>query len=479
MKQKQVLFVVAECQNFAQTGGLAEVAGSLPKAVNSLTRAYKVRVIMPLYKAIIDKYGKKLKFLGSTTVALAWRNLYCGVYTLKLDKVDYYFIDNKYYFDRDEIYGHYDDGERFAFFSKSIFDVFPIIGFVPDIIHAHDWHAALANIYLDILHKKNGRFTDIKSVFTIHNIQYQGIFDLPFSDDVLGIDSTYCEIIEYNGLINLLKGAIVCSDAVTTVSPRYAREITTAYYAHGLENITRLHNKKITGIINGIDVDFYNPETDKNFAANYTAETFERKAENKQALRESLKLASDSDTPLICIISRLVAHKGLDLVVEQFDEIMKEDVQMVILGRGDEYYQDRFREFMNRYPGRVSTLITFDINLSKKIYGSADFLLMPSKAEPCGLSQMIASRYGTIPIVRAVGGLYDTIKPYDGEEGGGFVFREYSGVEMTAAIREALRLYRDREKHAELAKRIMRRDFSWNVSAKSYLELYKELLKTK
>ena len=337
----------------------------------------------------------------------------------------------------------------------------------------------MANIYLDILHKKNGRFTNTKSVFTIHNIQYQGIFDLPFSDDVLGIDSTYCEIIEYNGLINLLKGAIVCSDAVTTVSPRYAREITTAYYAHGLENITRLHNKKITGIINGIDVDFYNPETDKNFAANYTAETFERKAENKQALRESLKLASDSDTPLICIISRLVAHKGLDLVVEQFDEIMKEDVQMVILGRGDEYYQDRFREFMNRYPGRVSTLITFDINLSKKIYGSADFLLMPSKAEPCGLSQMIASRYGTIPIVRAVGGLYDTIKPYDGEEGGGFVFREYSGVEMTAAIREALRLYRDREKHAELAKRIMRRDFSWNVSAKSYLELYKELLKTK
>lgn len=479
MKQKQVLFVTAECQNFAQTGGLAEVAGSLPKAINALSRAYKVRVIMPLYRAVIKKYEKKLKFLGSTTVALAWRNLYCGVYTLKQDGIDYYFIDNKYYFDRDEIYGHYDDGERFAFFSKSIFDIFPLIGFVPDIIHAHDWHAALTCIYLDILYKKNGRFTDIKSVFTIHNIQYQGIFDLSFSDDIIGIDSTYCEIIEYNGLINLIKGAIVCSDRVTTVSPRYAREITTAYYAHGLENITRLHNKKITGIINGIDVDLYNPETDKNLVANYTAETFERKAENKRALQESLKLAVSPTTPLICIISRLVAHKGLDLVVEQFDEIMKEDVQVVILGKGDEYYQNHFREFMNRYPGRVAALIAFDISLSKKIYGAADFLLMPSKAEPCGLSQMIASRYGTVPIVRAVGGLYDTIKPYAGEEGGGFVFREYSGAEMTAAIKAALAVYRDREKYYALARRIMLSDFSWNVSAREYLRLYKELTKTK
>ncbi|MDD4388470.1 MAG: glycogen/starch synthase [Bacilli bacterium] len=479
MKQKQVLFVVAECQKFVQTGGLADVAGSLPKAVNGISRAYKVRVIMPLYRTIIKKYEKKLKFLGSTTVSLAWRHLYCGVYTMKLDKIDYYFIDNKYYFDRDEIYGHYDDGERFAFFSKSIFDSFSIIGFIPDIIHTHDWHSALVNIYLDILYKKNGRFAEIKSLFTIHNIQYQGIFDLSFSDDIIGIDSTYCEIIEYNGLINLIKGAIVCSDLVTTVSPRYAREITTAYYAHGLENITRIYNKKIVGITNGIDIEFYNPATDENLAVNYTDETIEHKQQNKAALQASFNLNPNLDIPLICIISRLVAHKGLDLVVDQFEEIMKEKVQIVILGKGDSYYQDKFQEFMRRYPGRVCTLIAFDINLSKKIYGSCDFLLMPSKAEPCGLSQMIASRYGTVPIVRAVGGLYDTVKPYNDGEGGGFVFKEYSGSEMTSTIKEAINLYNNKDKYQELMKKIMRTDFSWNVSAKSYLQLYKELIKNK
>lgn len=477
MSRKNVLFIVSECQNFIQTGGLADVAGSLPRAINKRSRAYRVAVVMPLYRAVINKYEGKLQYLGQTTTELAWRKLYCGVYTLKQGAVRYYFIDNKYYFDRDDIYGYYDDGERFAFLSKSIFDIFPIIGYVPDIIHAHDWHSALVNIYLDVLYKKTNRYTNIKSVFTIHNIQYQGIFDVSFSDDILGIDSTYCEIIEYNGLINLVKGAIVCSDVVTTVSPRYAREITTAYYAYGLENITRLHNSKITGIINGIDVDFYNPAADENVPVGYDNLSTDLKRRNKMALQTRFGLNVDPDVPLLCIISRLVAHKGLDLVVEEFENIMDENIQFLILGKGDAYYEDKFKSFMERYPGRVGTLIQFDINLSKSIYGGCDFLLMPSKAEPCGLSQMIASRYGTVPIVRAVGGLYDTIKPYEDGSGNGFVFKDYSGPAMTAAVKEALSVYYDKKRYRELVQRIMEMDFSWNVSAKSYLGLYKRLMR--
>lgn len=477
MKQKNILFVVAECQGFAATGGLAEVAASLPKAIMSVNRGYKVRVMMPLYKAILQKYQHELKFLGETSVALAWRKLYCGVYTLTKDKITYYFIDNKYYFDREGLYGHFDDGERFAYFSKSVFETFPIIGFVPDIIHTHDWHSALVNIYLDILYKKEGFYTNIKSIFTIHNIQFQGIYETSFLEDIIGIDAKYLEILEYNGLINLLKGAIVCSDLVTTVSPRYAREITTALYACGLENITRINKDKIVGIINGIDVDFYNPSTDPNLHVNYTSETLINKQQNKESLQRGLNLNIDPNSCMISLISRLTNQKGIDLIIERFDDIMNENVQLVILGKGERFYEEKLLDLAKRYPKRVSVLTTFDINLARKIYGSSDLFLMPSKMEPCGLSQMIASRYGTVPIVRATGGLFDTIKDYQDGVGNGFVFKDYDSYQMLEKIKEALNVYQDRESYNQLASKIMEIDFSWNVSAKSYLDLYKKLLK--
>ena len=290
MKQKKILYVTSECTNFAYTGGLAEVAGSLPKAIVQSTKSYKIKVVMPLYKKIIETYGKKLKFVGEDKLVLAWRELYIGVFTIKLNGIEYYFVDNKYYFNRDALYGHYDDGERFAFFSKSIFKVMEIIESYPDIIHTNDWQSALVNVYLDISYKKQGIYTDIVSVFTIHNIEYQGIFDSYFLEDVIGIDKEYKSILEYNGLINLMKGAITCANLVTTVSPRYSREISTAYYAHGLEHIIRMNKSKFMGILNGIDVESYNPLTDNNIYYNYDVNTLDEKLNNKLQMQKELGL---------------------------------------------------------------------------------------------------------------------------------------------------------------------------------------------
>ena len=476
MKQTKILYVASECKGFAVTGGLSEVAGSLPQALLNTSKSYKVKVVMPLYKSIIELYGKKLKFIGSQDVQLAWRKVYCGVYTLKKDKIDYYFVDNKAYFDRDKLYGYYDDGERFAFFSKSIFTVMDIIDYYPNIIHTNDWHTALVNIYLDVLYKKEGKYMDIKSAFTIHNIEYQGVYDLPFLEDVVGIDKKYQDILEYRGLINLIKGAIVCSDIVTTVSPRYSKEIATSQYACGLEHIIRLNNQKISGIINGIDVDFYNPETDPSQVKNYSVDTIEDKLTNKLALQKMLNLEINENVCIISLITRLAGHKGIDLVIDRFDEIMKENVQVVLLGCGERFYEEKFLEFSRRYPGRVSALIVFDMNLSKKIYGATDLFLMPSKMEPCGLSQMIASRYGTVPIVRATGGLYDTIKDYS-NNGNGFVFKEYNSFDMIEKIKEAVSVYNNKEEYLALQKRVMQMDFSWNASAKMYIEMYRNLMK--
>lgn len=476
-KYKNILFVVSECQGFVATGGLADVAGSLPEAIMRAKKSYKVSVVMPLYKSIIEKHGKELQYINKTMVDLSWRKLYCGVFMTKKDNVTYYFIDNQYYFNRDNLYGHFDDGERFAFFSKSIFSIFDIIGFIPDIIHCHDWHTALVPIYLDILYKKQGIYMNIKSVFTIHNIEYQGIYNQNILEDVFGIDRKYEEILDYRGLINLLKGAIVCSDLITTVSPRYAREITNINYACGLESIIRANNGKLFGVINGINYNLYNPATDEILNANYDSENLVNKAENKEALQRGLNLEINPNIPIVCMITRLATHKGIDLVIDRFDEMMRENVEFIMLGTGESFYQDKFREFSKRYPKRVSTLITFDSNLSKKIYGGSDFFLMPSKMEPCGLSQMIASRYGTIPIVRATGGLYDTIKDYNNGEGNGFVFKDYDSWQMLEKIKEAIRFYDDKENYAKLAMKAMNIDFSWSASAKSYVDIYTKLLK--
>ncbi len=475
MKTKNILYVASECKGFAVTGGLAEVAGSLPQAIMKANKEYKVKVLMPLYKRINEQYGKKLKFVAATTVVLAWRNLYCGIFTMKKDNVEYYFVDNKYYFDRDNIYGYYDDGERFAFFSKSVFAAMDIMKFYPDVIHTNDWHTALVNVYLDILYKKQGYLMDIKSVFTIHNIEYQGVYGLDFIENVIGIDSKYNDILEYNGLVNLVKGAIVCSDLVTTVSPRYAREISTASFACGLEHIIRINNDKVLGIINGIDVDAYNPETDKAISYNYNSLDTSKKSLNKLALQRELGLEENKDKCMIGVISRLVSHKGMDLLIEKFSELMKEDIQLVILGTGDEYYQNKFLEFGWNYRHKVRTIINFDSNLSHRIYAACDLFLMPSKMEPCGLSQMIACRYGAVPIVRGTGGLYDSINNYENGSGNGFVFKDFDGNQMLDKIKYAIYVYNNKEEYQNLQKVAMETDFSWNSSAEKYINMYKML----
>ncbi|MGI6710047.1 MAG: glycogen synthase GlgA [Bacilli bacterium] len=476
---KRILFAVAECQPFIATGGLAEVAGSLPKAIMASNTNYKVEVIMPLYRGILEKYGKKLKFLGKSQIQLAWRKLYCGLFRMVYEGVTYYFIDNKYYFDRDNIYGHYDDGERFAFFSKSVIDVLPLLTNQPDVIHTHDWHTALVNIFLDILYKKEGKYMDIKSVFTIHNIEYQGRFGEHILEDVFGISKKYTDLLMYNGDINLVKGAIVCSDLITTVSPRYAREIALSQYACGLEYIIRLNSSKIVGIINGINTEFYNPMTDQSINANFDIDSIEKRKENKKALQMGLDLEVNDDICIISIISRLASHKGIDLILDKFHEIMLDNVQVIILGKGDYYYEQRFQEMARFYPKRVSALITYDMDLSKRIYSGSDLFLMPSKMEPCGLSQMIASRYGCVPIVRATGGLFDTIKDYSEKDGNGFVFKDYDSSQMLAKITEAVGVFNKKEDFKKLIKKAMSVDFSWNRSSKEYIAKYNELLKKK
>lgn len=477
MKQKKILFVTSECAGFAQTGGLAEVAGSLPKAIASQSKSFKVKVVMPLYKTIIEKYKNELKFVGDGKISLAWRDSYVGVFTLKKDGMEYYFVDNKYYFNRDNLYGHYDDGERFAFFSKSIFKVMEIIDFFPDIIHTNDWQTALVNVYLDILYKKENIYTDIKSVFTIHNIEYQGIYDLGFLEDVIGIDPKYTDLLEYNGLINLMKSAIVCSDVVTTVSPRYSREIATATYAHGLEHIIRINKSKIIGILNGINVESYDPSTDKEIYENYDLNTISKKVINKTELQKDLGLEVNENKCLMVVITRLATHKGIDILLEALKGFLDLGVQFVCLGTGLEEYQNSFQKLSYERPNDVKALITFNTSLSRKLYAASDLFVMPSKSEPCGLSQMIASRYGSLPIVRATGGLFDTIVDYT-ENGNGFVFKDYSSKDLYEKGKEAIELYyNNRDEFNKIIDKAMKKDFSWNASSKQYIEMYNNLLK--
>lgn len=476
----KILFVTAEVSHFAATGGLAEVAGSLPKAIMETSKSYKVKVIMPLYRKVKEQFIDDLKFIGDATVELAWRKLYMGLFTLMHDGVEYYFVDNEYYFNRDNIYGEYDDGERFAFFSKSIFKAMELMNYYPDIIHANDWHTALVNIYLDILYKKSGKLTNIKSIFTIHNIEYQGVFNLDFLTDVIGIDSCYTELVEYNGLINLIKGAIVTSDLVTTVSPRYAREITTSAFAYGLENITRSNTGKLVGIINGIDVVSYNPEADKFIYKNYGLESLDEKKENKLALQKELKLDVSPSKPVFAVISRLASHKGIDLIIDVIPGLLDLGAQIVILGTGVNYYEDRLKELERAHPQNMRVMLQYNNALSRKFYSASDFFIMPSKSEPCGLSQMIASRYASIPIVRATGGLYDTIEDFDLDKltGNGFTFRDYDSHALYERIKDACVMYKEnKDLFEKLRKNCFEKDFSWNASAKLYIDTYKKLLK--
>lgn len=477
---KKILFVGAEVMPFAATGGLGDVLGSLPRALVAAGDT-DVRVILPLYEAVSDTWRSRMTFEGSCTVRLAWRQQYCGVFSLKKDGVTYYFIDNEYYFKRPGLYGFFDDGERYAYFCMAAMEVIGQIGFYPDVLHAHDWQAALSLVYLNCLYRTCPGYENIRTVFTIHNIEYQGVYDFAILGDVFSLGHAEHGLMDHSGAINLMKAAIECADRVTTVSPRYAEEIRTAEYAHGLEGSLNRNAHKLSGILNGIDYTYYTPKGDPVLTSSFGVRSLAGKTENKLALQRETGLPERADVPMLAIISRLAAHKGLDLVAGcMYDIIGASDVQLVVLGKGEERFEQFFTELEAAFPEKVRALITYDRDLSKRIYAAADIFVMPSRSEPCGLSQMIASRYGAIPVVRETGGLYDSIKPYylDGKtiHGNGFTFADYRPDALADRIRAALALYADEEQRRRLVTKIMKTDFSWTASAEQYLALYDDLL---
>ena len=470
--KKKILFVASECQPFVVTGGLAEVVGSLSKAL-AATGRYDVRVVVPLYSDIKQEHRAKFTYKGNLYVHLAWRNQYCGIFEYIQDGVTFYFIDNEFYFKRPGCYGYYDDGERFALFSRAVLEIMPFIDFYPEVMHCHDWQAALAAIYLKTNYCFRPEYQFIRALFTIHNIEYQGRYSLDLLGDLFDIYGSYQHLVEYENCINLMKGAIECCERFSTVSPRYAQEIKDPFYAHGLDPIVRRNEFKLTGILNGIDDIGYSCEHDEHLFANYTPEDFKNKAVCKKELQKMLGLPQKADTPIISMITRLVSHKGLDLVTNVIEEILQDDVQIVILGTGESHFEGFFTSLAGRYPNKLSANIVFNGDLSRKIYSGSDIFLMPSKSEPCGLSQMIACRYGTVPVVRETGGLFDSIKPLVN----GYTFTNYNAHDMMYVVRKAVADYKNKEEWAKLMYRAATTDFSWSHSAKEYEALYLDMLK--
>ena len=475
---KKILYIASEAMPFASTGGLADVIGSLPLEVAK--EGVDVRVVMPLHSSVAKVYRDQMQTVAEYELPLSWRKQYCGIKSLDYKGVKFYFIDNEYYFARDKVYGNYDDGERFAFFSLAAIDMLGVIGFYPDVINANDWQSALSIVYLERKYRQIEGYENIRTVFSIHNIEYQGKYDMAILGDVFALNESDRGIVEYNGCINLMKAAIVCADRVVTVSPRYSGEICTPEYGSGLENVLLEYRYKLMGILNGIDYDYYNPQNDTEITKNYTWRSAARKVENKLALQKEVGLDVRADVPLVSIISRLVSHKGVDLVAEMVYNLLENnDVQLVVLGLGEPRYEQLFVELENNFKGRVAALIKYDRDTSKRIYSASDIFLMPSKSEPCGLSQMIASRYGAIPVVRETGGLADSIKGYwlDGDTicGNGFTFANYSAGELYERTSAAVALWNDESLRAKFVSKIMRADFSWKNSAKKYLSLYETL----
>ena len=469
----KVLFAASEAEPFAKSGGLADVSGALPKALRK--RLVGARVILPLYSSIAPEMREKMTFICNITVPVSWRKQYCGVFEAHIDGVIYYFIDNEYYFKRDGLYGYYDDAERFAFFSRAVLEIIPHIGFKPDIIHCNDWQTALIPVYLTEMYSKDPFYSSIKTVFTIHNIQYQGKYGMELYGDVLGLPDGRESIVEYDGCVNFMKGAIQCADKVTTVSPTYSREILEPYYSHGLDSILKEFGYKLTGIVNGIDTDVYNPETDKFIYQNYSIQTLNDKKKNKTKLQEEMGLPK-VNAPIFGMVTRLVSHKGIDLVKCVFEELLRADLQFVILGSGDWEFETFFYEMSKKYPEKVAVKLGFDNALAHKIYAGSDFFLMPSKSEPCGLAQLVALRYGTIPIVRETGGLNDTVKDSGDGQGNGFTFSNYNAHDMENTVWRALAGYSKTEGFDILRKRAMNCDNGWNASANLYIRLYKEII---
>ena len=461
----KILFAASESAPFAATGGLGDVAGSLPPALKAGSPEDDVRVVLPLYGTTDPAWREKMKYEGNFRVQLNWRNLYCGVFSLVYKRVRYYFLDNEYYFRRERLYGEFDDAERFAFFSRAVPGLMAHLGFYPYVLHANDWQTALAVVYLKRKYGTVPEYAGVRTVFTIHNIQYQGNYDGSLMADVFDLLPSDWETVEHGGRVNLMKAAIVCADRVTTVSPTYAREILFPANAFGLDGVLRRNERKLSGILNGIDRDYYAPSAEEARAgaipAAFHANSMEGKAVCKRELQKEFGLPEDPDVPLIAMIGRMVDAKGLDLVTGGAEMLLKDGVQLIVLGTGEPYYEDYFRSLSGRWPDRCRAALTFDKRLAKRMYAGADIFLMPSRSEPCGLAQMICSRYGTVPVVHETGGLYDSIRDAGSPGGGnGFTFTEYSTWEMLNAVRRAVGCYRMKDEWKKLVRRVMLTDFS-------------------
>lgn len=474
----KILYVAAEAVPFAKTGGLADVAGSLPKALKA--DGVDVRVIMPKFGKIPEAYRNAMEHVYDGELPVAWRKKYVGLDKYELDGVTYYFVDNEEYFNREGFYGYDDDAERFSFFSRAVLDLLPVMDFWPDVIHTNDWHAGLVNVFLKLEHMGDARYERIKTVYTIHNLKYQGVFPKDVMPDVLGLDWKYFNNgdLEFYDAVNFMKGGIIYADAITTVSKTYAKEIQYPYFGEHLDGLLRSREQDLSGIVNGIDYSVYNPRTDKYIFETYDEESLDRKLDNKIALQKSLGLPERRNVPLIAIVSRLVEPKGMDLVVRMMDEILQhEDIQLVVLGTGEKRYEDWFKGLAWRYPKKVSVNIYFSNELAQRIYAGADIFLMPSNYEPCGIGQLIALRYGTIPVVRQTGGLKDTVQQYNKytQEGNGFVFENYNAHEMMYALKRALSFYGSYEIWHKIQFNAVQADYSWKRSAKEYEALYERL----
>lgn len=481
----KVLYVTSECWPFAKTGGLGDVSYALPKALKK--EGLDIRVIMPKYYNIPNYLKERMKEVAVFNVNVGWRNQYCGLLEMELDGVKFYFIDNEYYFKREGelayLYGYGDDAERFTFFTNAVLESIARLDFYPEIIHLNDWHTGMLPLILKEKYCHLEKYKNIKTIYTIHNLQYQGVFANSVLGDVLDLPNKYLEHgdIEYYSGVSFMKSGIVFSNKVTTVSPTYADEIQTEFYGEQLDGLLKSRSYKLRGILNGIDYDINNPRTDKDIFVNYDANSIKNKIENKLRLQKVLGLEVNPDIPLIGIVSRLVSQKGFDLISYIMPELMRENLQIVVLGTGDHQYQSMFNYYDSNYEKRVSARITFDSAFAQQIYAASDMFLMPSLFEPCGIGQMLAMRYGTLPIVRETGGLKDTVEPYNRytKEGNGFSFSNYNAHELLNCIKSAVEVYEDKETWNILIKNAMNTDNSWKKSARIYLETYKEMVHKK
>ncbi|GAA0379458.1 glycogen synthase GlgA [Paenibacillus motobuensis] len=473
----KILFAAAEVVPFIKIGGLADVIGALPKALQEA--GHDVRVVLPKYKDIPSCFTDQMTHLGAMEVPVGWRKQYGGIEYLIHEGMPVYFIDNEYYFGRDGVYGYPDDGERFAFLNRAVLDMLPLIEFLPDILHCHDWHTAMIPLLLKEHYRTNKAYGHIRTVYTIHNLLYQGIFPWEVLNDLLGLPDYYftADAVEYYGNVSFMKAGLVFADHVTTVSPTYAAEIRTPYYGYGMDGLLRSLGDRLSGIVNGIDAKLYNPLTDENIYVKYRS-SLAKKRQNKLELQQELGLPEQASVPLIGMVTRLVEPKGLDLLTRILDEwLSQDDVQFVLLGTGDNGYEEWFREAVRRHPQKLSAQILFSDRLSRRIYAGSDLFLMPSRFEPCGISQLLALRYGSIPVVRKTGGLNDTVHAYNEYtgEGNGFTFHDFNAHDLLYTLRRAVSFYEQPEIWENLVKTAMSGDYSWQQSARQYSEIYDRL----